>query len=136
MLLTELAFYLGALNLSERLAARGARTCMPDPLPAGTARLSARGVYDVCLALTLDAGVTANELDADGKAMVMITGANQGGKSTFLRSLGLAQLMMQSGMFVAAQAFSADVRDRCSPTTSARRTRACRAASSTRSSRA
>ena len=27
----------------------------------------------------------------------MITGANQGGKSTLLRSLGLAQLMMQSG---------------------------------------
>ncbi len=112
MLLTELAFYLGALNLSERLAGRGARTCMPDPLPAGAARLTARGVYDVSLALTLDAGVTANDLDADGKAMVMITGANQGGKSTLLRSLGVAQLMMQSGMFVAAQAFSADVRDR------------------------
>ena len=41
----------------------------------------------------------------------MITGANQGGKSTFLRSVGVAQLMMQTGMFVAAQAFSADVRD-------------------------
>ena len=33
----------------------------------------------------------------------MITGANQGGKSTFLRSLGQAQLMMQAGMFVAAR---------------------------------
>jgi len=40
----------------------------------------------------------------------MITGANGGGKSTFLRSLGLAQLMMQSGMFVAAESFRADVR--------------------------
>ena len=33
----------------------------------------------------------------------MITGANGGGKSTFLRGIGLAQLMMQCGMFVAAE---------------------------------
>jgi DNA mismatch repair ATPase MutS len=35
----------------------------------------------------------------------MITGANQGGKSTFLRSIGLAQLMTQSGMFVPARSY-------------------------------
>ena len=67
MLLAELAFYLGALNLSDCLADRGARTCVPDPLPAGAAKLTARGVYDVSLALTLDSGVTANDLDADGR---------------------------------------------------------------------
>jgi DNA mismatch repair ATPase MutS len=39
----------------------------------------------------------------------MVTGANQGGKSTFLRSAGLAQLMMQAGMFVAAESFAASV---------------------------
>ncbi len=32
-----------------------------------------------------------------------VTGANQGGKSTFLRSIGLSQLMMQCGMFVPAK---------------------------------
>jgi DNA mismatch repair ATPase MutS len=37
----------------------------------------------------------------------MITGANQGGKSTLLRSLGLAQLMMQCGMFVGARSLHA-----------------------------
>jgi DNA mismatch repair ATPase MutS len=36
-----------------------------------------------------------------------MTGANQGGKSTLLRALGLAQLMMQCGMFVGAQTFRA-----------------------------
>ena len=41
--------------------------------------------------------------------MVVITGANQGGKSTFLRSIGLAQLMMQCGMFVTAESFHADI---------------------------
>ncbi len=112
MLVTELAFYLGALNLHERLEQNHKPICVPGPLPAGTPKLSVRGLYDVCLALRLDSAVVGNDLDADGKSLVMITGANQGGKSTFLRSLGLAQLMMQSGLFVAAQAFSADVRDR------------------------
>ena len=43
--------------------------------------------------------------------MIVITGANEGGKSTFLRSVGAAQLMMQAGMFVAAETFGANVRD-------------------------
>jgi DNA mismatch repair ATPase MutS len=53
--------------------------------------------------------VVANDLNADHRELVMITGANQGGKSTFLRSIGLAQLMMQCGMFVAAESFQANV---------------------------
>ena len=50
----------------------------------------------------------ANDVEASGKALVMITGANQGGKSTFLRSVGLAQLMAQCGMFVAADSYCAN----------------------------
>jgi DNA mismatch repair ATPase MutS len=48
-------------------------------------------------------------VNADNKDLVIITGANQGGKSTFLRSIGLAQLMMQCGMFVPAQSFSSNL---------------------------
>ncbi len=50
-------------------------------------------------------------MSADDKLLVMITGANQGGKSTFLRSMGLGQLMMQCGMFVPAQSFRANLCD-------------------------
>jgi DNA mismatch repair ATPase MutS len=53
--------------------------------------------------------VVDNDFGADGRSLVVVTGANQGGKSTFLRSLGLAQLMMQAGMFVAASRFQAAV---------------------------
>ncbi|MGF7398937.1 hypothetical protein PQ689_03830 [Thermoanaerobacterium thermosaccharolyticum] len=53
--------------------------------------------------------VVSNDLNADEKDLFVITGANQGGKTTFLRSIGLAQLMMQSGMFVAAERFSANI---------------------------
>ncbi len=105
----EVAFYLGCLHLHERLAERGQPTCMPVPLPAGRPVLTARGLVDAALALSLDAQVVANDVAADGKALVLITGANQGGKSTFLRSAGLAQLMMQCGMFVTASEFSANV---------------------------
>lgn len=109
MLRAELAFYVGCLNLHERLVEKGEPTCFPDPMPAGRPMLSARGLYDVCLTLNLEARVVGNEVSAEDKALVMITGANQGGKSTFLRSVGLAQLMMQSGMFVAAESFRANV---------------------------
>lgn len=40
---------------------------------------------------------------------MIITGANSGGKSTFLRCVGLAQLMMQSGMFVTPGSLRASV---------------------------
>ncbi|HXF97607.1 MAG TPA: hypothetical protein VNJ46_03225 [Gaiellaceae bacterium] len=109
MLRLELAFYLGCLNLHELLAEKGEPTCFPTPLPAGGLALGAKGIYDVSLALHLGHRVVGNDLDADGKALVMITGANQGGKSTLLRGLGLAQLMMQAGMFVGARSFRAAV---------------------------
>ena len=73
--------------------------------------LSARGLYDVCLTLHVPGRVVGNDVDAVDRSLVMVTGANQGGKSTFLRSVGLAQLMMQCGMYVAAESFRSDVRD-------------------------
>jgi DNA mismatch repair ATPase MutS len=107
----ELGFCLACLNLHDVLAAKGEPTGMPEPFPAGTPALAARGLYDVCLSLAMGGTrVVGSDLEADDKRLVVITGANRGGKSTFLRSLGLAQLMMQAGMFVPAQAFRADVR--------------------------
>jgi DNA mismatch repair ATPase MutS len=57
----------------------------------------------------MNRGVVGNDVDANGKPLVIITGANRGGKSTFLRSVGLAQLMMQCGLFVTADAFAGSV---------------------------
>jgi len=103
----ELAFYVACLNLHELLVSKGEPACFPVPTDFGERVLSARGLYEPCLSLRLDERATGNDLDADGKSLIMITGANQGGKSTFLRSVGVAQLMMQAGMFVAAETFSA-----------------------------
>jgi DNA mismatch repair ATPase MutS len=107
----ELGFYIGCLNLHAQLAAKGLETCFPDPLPAGERTTSARGLYDAALAFHLPAPPVGNDLDADGRQLVIITGANQGGKSTFLRSVGLAQLMMQAGMVVTASIYRASICD-------------------------
>jgi DNA mismatch repair ATPase MutS len=105
MLRTELAFYVGCLNLGEQLAKKRAPMCFPSPVAAQERRHSFNGLYDVCLTLSLEQRVVSNDVNADNKDLVIITGANQGGKSTFLRSVGLAELMMQCGMFVPAQSF-------------------------------
>jgi len=105
----ELAFYVGCLNLAERLAELGEPIAFPEAAPAPERRHVFTGLYDVTLALTMQQKIVGNDVDADAKDLVIISGANQGGKSTFLRSIGLAQLMMQCGMFVPAQSFCANV---------------------------
>lgn len=137
MLRAELAFYIGCMNLHHQLVWQGVPVCFPVPAPMGALKHAFTELRDVCLVLSIQGragspppaakererharsdapclaadlcSVIGNDLVANGKNLVLITGANQGGKSTFLRSVGLAQLMMQSGMFVAAKSFSADL---------------------------
>jgi len=111
MLRSELGFYVGCLNLRDRLAGKREPICFPEPFAVGKAILSGRGLYDLCLSLSVEERVVGNDVTADDKLLVMITGANRGGKSTFLRGIGLAQLMMQCGMFVPAESFRANVCD-------------------------
>ena len=92
-------------ELHGQLVAKGEPVCFPAPAPAGERSHRFSGLYDVCLALPMENRVVGNTVNADGKSLVIITGANQGGKSSFLRSIGLAQVMMQCGMFVGAEAF-------------------------------
>ncbi len=109
MLRLELGFYVGCLNVRDRLVAKGENLCIPRPLSWGPPSLAFTGLGDVCLSLRLEKPVVGNSADAYGKSLVVITGPNSGGKSTFLRSIGLAQLMMQAGMFVTAESFEAGV---------------------------
>ena len=109
MLRLELGFYVGCLNLRDRLVRKGEPLCLPEPLPANQPMLTSQALYDVCLSLNMEQRVVGNDVLGDRKALVMITGANRGGKSTFLRSVGLAQLMMQCGMLVPAESFRANV---------------------------
>jgi hypothetical protein len=105
----EVGFYLGCGHLADRLRELGGATCIPELRADGQPELSTTGLYDAGLLLRSGQPVVANDVVADGRPLVLVTGANQGGKSTFLRSVGLAQLMAQAGMFVAADAFRSTV---------------------------
>ncbi|GAB2579233.1 DNA mismatch repair protein MutS [Microlunatus antarcticus] len=108
---TELAFYLGCLNLRRQLTEAGGVTCRPDLAPPGTGQWNAHGLYDPGLLLRHPtATAVGNDLEADDRAAVVLTGANSGGKSTFLRAVGVATLMAQSGMFVCGSDWTSSVR--------------------------
>jgi DNA mismatch repair ATPase MutS len=109
MLAAELAFYVGCVNLHEELTTKQVELCFPTPGEREQPGLTADALRDASLVLRLGHQVVRNDVHAAGRSLVVITGANQGGKSTLLRGVGLALLMMQSGMFVAAKEFQAGV---------------------------
>ena len=51
MLRTELAFFVGCVNLHRQLVQKRTPVCFPIPAPPGTRRHSCAGLCDVCLAL-------------------------------------------------------------------------------------
>jgi MutS domain V len=97
----ELGFYVACLNLRDQFASRDVPVAIPEPKPWAALEFACTDLRDASLALRTG-GVVGNDVSADGKALVIITGANSGGKSTFLRSVGQAQLMLQCGLFVTA----------------------------------
>ncbi|MQY21872.1 MutS-related protein [Nocardia macrotermitis] len=109
LLHTQLAFYLGCVTLHRRLIRDSIPFCLPTVHPTGSARLRCTGLRDIGLCLTAGRTVVGNDLDATGRTLVIVTGANNGGKSTFLRSVGAAQLMAHAGIFVTATTFETDL---------------------------
>ena len=110
MLRAELAFYIGCLNLHAKLAELGEPVCLPAPAAAGARTLSFANLYDAVSSSQqrpIRRRQRAQELMA--RDLIIVTGANTGGKSTFLRSLGLAHVMMQAGMFVPAEQFRGEM---------------------------
>lgn len=109
MLRTELAFYVGCLNLHEKLTLLNEPMSFPQPQPLDERKCSFNELYDICLALSIKRKIVGNDLNTANKEIFLITGANQGGKSTYLRSIGISQLMMQCGMYTPAESFSSNL---------------------------
>ena len=108
---SELSFYVGALNLVDFLKGVGMPICIPKALEKEEFKRSYKNLYDVALAIRKRNKVDGNDIDKENVRLYLISGANQGGKTTFLRSLGQAQIMAQLGIIVGAEEFSFPIRN-------------------------
>ncbi len=97
----EACFYRGCSNLIRRFQEWNFPLCVPEAVQKEEHVTAFRGLYDLSLAIYTQRRPIPNDLDADADLFI-ISGANQGGKSTWLRSVGCAQLFFQCGMLVPA----------------------------------
>ncbi|MCW6168177.1 MAG: hypothetical protein LVQ96_01990 [Thermoplasmatales archaeon] len=98
----EIGFCVASINLYDAIE----KTSMPIVFPIAQdfdGATEFRELCDISLGIKLQKKPVGNNLSTDKLRLLVITGANGGGKSTFLRSLGQAQLLMQSGLFVSAE---------------------------------
>lgn len=109
----QLNYYEGAAAFIQSVRVRGMPMCRPKLLPKNHRSLKLKGIYDLnfyrqlvgedARAILSDKIVT-NDIDMDNSArFYMITGANNGGKTTFARAVGLCQVMAQAGLYVPAE---------------------------------
>ncbi len=104
-LMEEIAFYVGCIQLHYELEQIGVEHAFPTVLEEDSNFLYFSGLYDVALALRQGIPPVVNSLDRDQTELIFISGANRGGKSTLLRAMGQASLMMMAGMFVGSKSF-------------------------------
>lgn len=94
----ELTFYLAAMNLKNYLN----YLKLDVAIPSFSNNYNYNGLYDIAVGIKKHGDVVSNSHNTNSK-MWVITGANQGGKTTYLRSLGQAYLLAQAGLFVPAK---------------------------------
>jgi hypothetical protein len=87
----ELRFYLAYLDYTKPLRQAGLRFCYPE-VSSTTKEISAAGTFDLALASKLVADrkpVITNDFHLTGRERILVvTGPNQGGKTTFARTFG------------------------------------------------
>ncbi len=105
----EISFYMGAVQFLKRMEELYVTMKMPEPKPIGSKDTSFEQLYELSMAVYAQKKPVGNSVSLENNRMTIITGANQGGKSTFLRSYGIAQVLMQCGLPVPASKFVAPV---------------------------
>lgn len=103
----QLGFYKAASILQQHIE----RFYLPQCYPAVVSQneLCFDNLKEFVMAIEQRVTPVGNTCDISEKMLLVITGANQGGKSTFLRSIGIAQIMMQCGLPVIADKFESGI---------------------------
>ncbi len=103
-IMPEIEFIGKATAMMRSLEAKGCSLITPEVADINDGRFVAKDLYNPCVALKIEDEVVPNDIDFDGKTTIFVlTGPNRGGKSVVTCAIGLAQAMMQLGMFVPAQ---------------------------------
>lgn len=103
----QTAFYLGAYHLYQNMRRLKLPVCWPAA--ASQDALQFENLKELSMALCHRGIPVGNDVKLDHTMCCIITGANQGGKSTYLRSIGIAQTLMQSGLFVCADHYASGI---------------------------
>jgi hypothetical protein len=105
----DLTFYLAAVRLMERLRDAGLPLCRPDIAPMSERVCELHEAYNLNLALHQMARghgpvrlVTNDVHLGDAGRIGILTGPNQGGKTTYTQLVGLCQILAQTGLWVPA----------------------------------
>jgi DNA mismatch repair protein MutS2 len=110
----DLEFYLAALGFKSFAEDRGLSVCLPELRPArpdGSREASEfERLYNPLLLLE-ERSPRPCDLSLGGKALLIVTGPNSGGKTRLLQAIGLSQLLAQAGFFVPAKRAALSLRD-------------------------
>lgn len=92
----EVRFYFLYLDLMVKLNGKGCPFAYPDIVEEGSIEI--RGAYDLALAISAEAVVPNDFKLSQEERCVIITGANQGGKTTYARSIGQVAVLAALGL--------------------------------------
>lgn len=104
----EISLYYGAVRLYEYIRRNNWTCCYPSPVKLKT---DYKGLYSLAMAYDSLASselnrykVVMNDINlADNEKALLITGANDGGKTVLLETIGVTQLLFQNGLPVPAE---------------------------------
>ena len=107
-LLPDLQFILAVTNIHKKLLGSGVPVSKPIYHEKSARIFRAEGLYNPVLAIRMSelgqSGIVGNDFEFDENGQIFIlTGPNNGGKSVFLSSIGLAQVLAGLGMLVPAK---------------------------------
>lgn len=101
---SEIGFYLSFCRFERKMQERGFDFCAPEIAGRG---MYADGLYDLglaCASLGDGRKVVSNDMEyRDHEGFFVLTGPNQGGKTTFARSLGQMVYLAKMGLDVPAR---------------------------------